>query len=82
LKLFPVGRVGTVGRAMMLALLTASVRLNASPCACPDNVRELMHGEFMMVALPVRLELASCPSSIEIVGAISSGFAVELNVPL
>jgi hypothetical protein len=81
-KLFPAGRVGWVGRAMMRALLSASVTLNASPIACPDKVRELIHGEFVMVALPVRLEPASSPSSIKIVGAISSGFEVELNVPL
>jgi hypothetical protein len=82
-KLFPVGRVGN---AMMLALLAASVRVNASPIACPDKVKELIHGECMMVAFPVTLdltgELASCPSSIRIVGAISNGFEVELNVPL
>jgi hypothetical protein len=67
---------------MMLALLAASVSVNASPIACPDRVRELIHGEFMMFALPVSLELASCPSSTRIVGGMSSGFEVELNVPL
>jgi hypothetical protein len=70
----------------MLALLAASVRLNASPIDSPDKVSELMHGECMMVAIPVTLELpgelAACPSSRAIVGAISSGFEVELNVPL
>lgn len=71
---------------MMLTLLAASVRLNASPMACPEKVNELTHGEFMMVALPVSLvlalELASCPSSRKIVCIIGSGFEVELNVPL
>jgi hypothetical protein len=70
----------------MLALLAGSVRLNASPIATPDKVRELMHGECMMVAFPATLELpgelASRPSSRRMVGAISSGFEVELNVPL
>jgi hypothetical protein len=82
-KLFP---AGSVGRARMLTLLAASVRLNASPIASPDKVRELIHGECMMVAVPVTVELpgelAACPSSIPIVGAISNGFEVELNVPL
>jgi hypothetical protein len=82
-KLFP---AGWVGRAMMNALLAGSVRVNASPIAYPDKARELIHSEFMMVAFQVRLKLAlelgSLPSSTKIVGAIRSGFEVELNVPL
>jgi hypothetical protein len=45
-KLFP------VGKAVMLALLASSVRLNASPIACPDKVRELIHDEAGLVWLP------------------------------
>ena len=59
-----------------------SARLNAPPIAWPDKVSELMQGEFMMVADPVRLKLASCERVNKIVGAIDSGFEVELNVPL
>jgi len=66
----------------MTPSLPASVRLNASPIACPDKVRELIHGESVMVAVPVRWKLASCASVIKIVGAIGSGFEVELKVPL
>jgi hypothetical protein len=73
---------GEAGRAIRFALLVASLALNASPIACPDNDKELMQGEFVMVAFPVRSELVPCPSSIKIVGCISSGLAVELNVPL
>jgi hypothetical protein len=67
---------------MMTAPRAPSVRLKASPIACPEKLRELIHGEFMIVALPVKLNLASCPSVIKIVGAIGRGFEVELNVPL
>lgn len=67
---------------MMCALLAASVRLSASPIAWPDRARELTHGELVMVAVPVRLKLASCASVIKIVGAIGRGFEVELYVPL
>lgn len=66
----------------MTALLAASVRLNASPIACPDKVRELIDSEFVTVAVPLRLKLASCASVIEILGATGSGLEVELNVPL
>ena len=41
-----------------------------------------MHGEFMMVAVPVRFKLGCCESVSTTVGAISNGFEVELNVPL
>ena len=71
-----------VGTAIMCALFAASVRLNASPIACPDKVRELMHSEFRMVAVPLRWKLASCVSAIKIVGSIGSGLGVELKVPL
>jgi hypothetical protein len=36
----------------------------------------------MMVAFPLRPELLSCASSMKMAGAIVSGFAVELNVPV
>jgi len=65
----------------MNALFTASLRLRASPSAF-DRARELIHGEFIRVAFPVRWEVRSCPCSIEIVGAIINGLAVELNVPV
>ena len=81
-KLLLVGAVGCVGRAMTNTLFAASLRLRASPSACPDRARELIHGEFIRVALPVRWEVRSCPSSIEIVGASIDGLAVELNVPV
>jgi len=45
-----------------------------------DKVKELIHGELVMVAVPARLKLASCVSEITILGAVSSGFEVELNV--
>jgi hypothetical protein len=67
---------------MITALLAPSVRLKASPIACPDKARELIHGEFVTVAVPLRLKLASCVSVIEILGATGSGLEVELNVPL
>jgi hypothetical protein len=70
-KLLPVVRVCCVGRAMMSTLFAASVTLNASPIAYPAKVRELIHGEFMIFAVPVRREVASCPNSMEIVGAIN-----------
>ena len=61
---------------MMAALLAASVRLNASPIACPDKVRELI-AEFVTVAVPLRLKLASCARVIEILGATGSGLEVN-----
>jgi len=67
---------------MMTASFTASVRLSAPPIACPDTVRELIHGKFMMVADPVTWKLASCERVNRILGAIGKGFEVELNVPL
>ena len=70
------------GRTIKLALFAGSDRLNAAPIACPDNDKELIQGEFVTVAFPVRSELAPSPRFITIVGAINNGFAVELNVPL
>jgi hypothetical protein len=70
------------GRAIRLALLAASVTVNASPIACPDRLREPIQGELMIAAVPVRLKLESCVSVINTVGAMGSGFGVELNVPL
>ena len=78
-KLKPVESVGT---ARMCTLLPASVRLNAPPIACPDNVRELMHGELVMVAVPFKLKLLSCASAIVMVGGINSGWDVELYAPV
>ena len=63
-----------LGRAMMTALLAASVKLKASPIACPDRVRELIHSEFVTVAVPLRLKLASCARVIEIFGATGKDF--------
>jgi hypothetical protein len=42
----------------------------------------VIHGEFVIVAAPVKWKLASCASEIKIAGAIDSAFEVELNVPL
>jgi hypothetical protein len=66
----------------MTASFPASATLNAPPIARPDKVSELIQGEFMMVADPVRLKLASCERVNKIVGSIGSGFEIELNVPL
>jgi hypothetical protein len=68
---FPVGTAG------MRALLAASVKLNPSPIACPDNVKEPIHGEFMIVAVPVSSNLASCATVIKIVGAIGNGLKLS-----
>jgi len=70
------------GRARMCALLASSVSLNAAPMASPDNVRELMQGKFMMVAVPVRCMVLSCVMEMKTVGTIGRGLGVELNVPL
>jgi len=65
----------------MWALFVVSVKLKAGPMACPENFRELIHGKFVIIPVPVRLKVASCENEIKIVGAIGSGFEVELNVP-
>jgi hypothetical protein len=46
---------------MMTALLAGSVRLNASPIACPDKVSELIHGELVMVAVSGQIEAEALP---------------------
>lgn len=47
----------------------------------PEKVREPIQGQLVIIPFPVRLKLPSCVSEIKIVGAMGSGFAVELNVP-
>jgi len=76
LKLLPAGKV------VKAASFAESAKLNAPPIACPEKVRELMHGEFVMVAVPVNWKLALCVSAIDIFGVIGSGFELELNVPV
>ena len=70
----------------MSTLLTASVTLNASPIICPERVSEVTQGQFMTLALPVKLKLvcglAPGPSATEMLGDIDRGFEVELNVPV
>ncbi len=65
----------------MCTLFVVSVRLKAPPMACPEKVREPIQGQLVIIPFPVRLKLPSCVSEIKIVGAMGSGFAVELNVP-
>jgi hypothetical protein len=47
------------GTAETCALFAVSVKLKASPMACPEKVRELIQGEVVIIAVPVRLKLLS-----------------------
>jgi hypothetical protein len=67
----------------MSTLFTASVRLNAFPISCPERVSEVIQGEFVTLAVPVKLtlEMASSSSTV-MLGGIERGLVVELKVPV